>query len=144
MNLDELCDLAIREKGIFSLTISDGECSASFKVPGRRTEVVRDRIGYECTVYRAGRVLDELLVRLGYRSLPTLDRICTAFKPREVERLKELLQEARAIREAARQRLIVNEPRHASPRSSLGKHMTLEAEHEKDHGDYIARTYVGR
>lgn len=120
--LNELERLAKRHSAKVTLTMEGQTIRATCKMPGMSKETVVD---YRSPAYNysppegVNGVLHTLVVRLGYRHVPTTARLLDLLTTAQRQRVTVLLDEFKQIRDTALGRTARAEPRLTSPRSSL-------------------------
>ena len=118
MLIEELESLARNHSAKVTITLNEDGVSASWKVPGNRTETVSSFRPCEGVTT----VLQTLMERLGrFRSVPTNTALLERMSPKQKQRYAKLLTDLRALRHEVMNPtpLDVLEPFLASPRSSL-------------------------
>ena len=118
--LVDLARVAESEHGEFHLRIDGPRVRATWASKGHR-EAVTDTDwvvnGYPGAA--VAKVLREMLKRLTTRDLPTNDHVLAKATPRQIARLRELLDAVHQLRREICEGVVCNEPRLAAPRSSL-------------------------
>jgi hypothetical protein len=123
-DLRELQRLTRTQNAVLRITVNRGMTRASWKVPGRRAEIVSDLPfpnGEPGNHVEA--ILVELLYRLGLRDVPTTASLVEQMNPAQLQRARALIAEMNLLKAEVRKPIRARhiEPVLEAPRSSLDR-----------------------
>jgi len=120
-DIHELEQLTRTQSAVLRITVDRGVTRVSWKVRGRRAEVVTGFAHGTCPAAPAAGVLLELLRRLGLRDVPTTASLVEQMNPRQLERARKLIAQMNLLKAEVRNPIRARhiERSLGSPQSSL-------------------------